>query len=35
MKPMPPTQITMASDTGPMRSMPLPPGSLDALSVWM
>ena len=33
--PTPPTQITIASDTGPMRSMPLPPGSLDALRVWM
>ena len=33
--PTPATQMTIASDTGPMRSMPAPPGSLDALSVWM
>ena len=34
-RPMPATQMTIASDTGPMRSMPAPPGSLDALIVWM
>ena len=34
-RPTPPTHSTIASDTGPMRSMPLPPGSLDALIVWM
>ena len=33
--PMPRTQMTIASDTGPIRSMPEPPGSLEALMFWM
>jgi hypothetical protein len=33
--PTPATQMTTASDTGPMRSMPAPPGSAEAASVWM
>src|SRR5262249_12242678 len=31
--PTPTTHSTIASDTGPMRSMPLPPGSFEALIV--